>query len=229
MSASFKFYYDLLSPPSRALITLFRVANIPAEPIPVALRKREHLTEEYRRDVNRFPKIPVIHDNGFRLSESVAILRYLKKTRGFDDFWYPEDAKARALVDEYLSWTHNNIRIAAGMYFFAKWRDPLMTGQKPDEKKVKKLETQLSNTLDVIENVWLKTTPYIAGENITVADIFAACDIEQPRVCGFDPLASRPRMTAWFGRVKAKLDPAFTEHHQFVYKYAQKSQEPAKL
>uniref|UniRef100_A0A1B0CEB2 Putative glutathione s-transferase theta-1 n=1 Tax=Lutzomyia longipalpis TaxID=7200 RepID=A0A1B0CEB2_LUTLO len=177
---AFKFYYDLLSPPSRALITFFRVANIPVEPIAVALRKGEHLTEKYNKEVSRFPKLPCINDDGFRLSESVAIVRYVKKTRGFDDFWYPEDAQAQALVDEYLEWTHTNIRISSGLYFFTLWRNPLMTGEKPDEAEVRKLEAQLNNTLDIMENTWLKCNSYIAGEQFTIADVFAACDIEQP-------------------------------------------------
>ncbi|XP_055716556.1 glutathione S-transferase theta-1-like [Phlebotomus papatasi] len=228
-SISFKFYYDLLSPPSRALITFFRVANIPAEPIPIALRKGEHLTEKYKKEVSRFPTLPCINDNGFRLSESVAIVRYLKNTRGFDDFWYPEDPKAQALVDEYLSWTHNNIRMTSGLYFITKWRTPILTGQKADEKEVAKLEAELSKTLDIIENIWLKATPFIAGDSLSVADVFAACDIEQPRICGFDPLNSRPNLTAWFSRVKEKLDPIFTEHHKFIYKYGQRFQEASKL
>lgn len=140
----------------------------------------EHLTEKYRKEISRFPTLPCINDNGFRLSESVAIVRYLKNTRGFDDFWYPEDPKAQALVDEYLSWTHNNIRMTSGLYFITKWRTPILTGQKADEKEVAKLEAELSKTLDIIENIWLKATPFIAGDNLSVADVFAACDIEQP-------------------------------------------------
>uniref|UniRef100_A0A1B0CZ19 Uncharacterized protein n=1 Tax=Phlebotomus papatasi TaxID=29031 RepID=A0A1B0CZ19_PHLPP len=171
-SISFKFYYDLLSPPSRALITFFRVANIPAEPIPIALRKGklafgvlgEHLTEKYRKEVSRFPTLPCINDNGFRLSESVAIVRYLKNTRGFDDFWYPEDPKAQALVDEYLSWTHNNIRMTSGLYFITKWRTPILTGQKADEKEVALVLATMKWTLHAVKiatwtpRLWLIST-----------------------------------------------------------------------
>uniref|UniRef100_A0A1L8E4P8 glutathione transferase n=1 Tax=Nyssomyia neivai TaxID=330878 RepID=A0A1L8E4P8_9DIPT len=228
-TVSFKFYYDLLSPPSRALITFFRVANIPVEPISIALRKGEHLTDKYHKEVSRFPKVPCINDGGFKLSESVAILRYLKKTRGYEDFWYPQDPKAQALVDEYLEWTHNNIRVSAGLYFFTKWRLPMLTGEEADEEQVRQLEAHLCDTLDIMENIWLKSNPYIAGEHLTIADVFAACDIEQPRITGFNPLDSRPKLAAWFTRVKDKLDPAFTEHHKFIYKYGQRSLEAAKL
>lgn len=39
MSLPIKFYYDLLSPPSRALLTFFKMANIPFEEKAIALRK----------------------------------------------------------------------------------------------------------------------------------------------------------------------------------------------
>lgn len=44
MAAPVKFYYDLLSPPSRALLTFFKMANIPIEEKAVALRKRKRKT-----------------------------------------------------------------------------------------------------------------------------------------------------------------------------------------
>lgn len=96
------------------------------------------MTEKFRTDVNKLCKVPVIHDGDFRLTESVAIFRYLAKKYPIDEFWYPKDLKERALVDEYLSWTHNNIRLMASLLFFTKWRDPIMTGIPADPKKVDK-------------------------------------------------------------------------------------------
>lgn len=33
--------------------------------------------------------------------------------------------------------------------------------------------------LNLIENLWLKDTKFLAGNNLTAADIFGACEIEQ--------------------------------------------------
>lgn len=41
MGAPIKFYYDLLSQPSRALYIFFKLAKIPVDLCPVALRKGE--------------------------------------------------------------------------------------------------------------------------------------------------------------------------------------------
>lgn len=48
---------------------------------------------------------------------SVAIFRYLARTRKVADHWYPSDVKLQAKVDEYLEWQHTNTRILCAMYF----------------------------------------------------------------------------------------------------------------
>lgn len=69
-----KFYFDLLSQPSRALYIFFKINNVPLEYNPVALRNAEHLQDEFK-EINRFQKVPCIVDNNLKLSESVAIFR----------------------------------------------------------------------------------------------------------------------------------------------------------
>jgi len=43
----------------------------------------------------------------------------------------------------------------------------------------------MSNCIDIIENVWLKDKPFLTGNTISVADIFCACELEQPRKLHF--------------------------------------------
>jgi glutathione S-transferase len=38
----------------------------------------------------------------------------------------------------------------------------------------------MKTTLGLIENVWLKDTPYLTGDQITIADLLGVCEIEQP-------------------------------------------------
>lgn len=72
-----KFYYDLMSQPSRALYIFFKLNQVPITFVPVALRNGEHLTEEYKKNINRFQRVPcIIDDDGWKLSETVAIFRY---------------------------------------------------------------------------------------------------------------------------------------------------------
>lgn len=182
--APIKFYYDLLSQPSRALYIFLKLSNIPFEDHPIALRKGVHLTDEYRDNVNRFKKVPAIVDNGFQLSESVAIFRYLvsRNSNQIDDQWYPKNDRVRARVDEYCEWQHTQIRQTCAQYFILKYMKPRTIGSSPDDVNIiASAEKQMAKTLDKFENLWLKPGRFISGTNkISFADLLAACELEQP-------------------------------------------------
>lgn len=143
----------------------------------------EHLTDDYFENINRFKKIPCINDNGFKLAESVAIFRYLTRENenAVADHWYPRDSKARARVDEYLAWQHLNTRIHCSAYFWLKWVLPKLKGKVISESRLAQAKIEMEATLDVIENVWLKPKEqkFIAGDKISIADLLAACELEQ--------------------------------------------------
>lgn len=183
----------------------------------------EHLTEDFRNSINRFNKLPCIDYNGFRLSESVAILRFLAAENLIPNgLAYNGDFKRNARIDEYLNWTHNNLRLGSGMYFMCVWAIPILTQSPPDEDLVSQFKAMYEKALDDLENIWLDTNYFICGDDISVADVFAACDIEQPRICGYDPCENRPRITRWLNAVKEHLNPHFNDAHEFIYKYADK-------
>lgn len=70
-----KFYFDWICQPSRALYILLKVNRIPFEEIVVSLKSSEHLEESFR-SINRFQRLPcIVEDDGYQLSESVAMLR----------------------------------------------------------------------------------------------------------------------------------------------------------
>lgn len=141
-----------------------------------------HLTDEFRDNVNRFKKVPAIVDDGFQLAESVAIFRYLAAQNKIDDHWYPTDLKVRARIDEYLEWQHVNTRQTCAQYFILKYMKPKTIGHSPgDEQIVASAERQMNKTLNQIEKLWLKSGTFIAGtDQVSFADILAACEIEQP-------------------------------------------------
>lgn len=80
----------------------------------------EHKSEEYVKNIHPFGKVPAIDDSGFKLIESVAILRYLARKYDVDDHWYPKDLEGQARVDEFLEWQHIGLRLPLGMFFVLK-------------------------------------------------------------------------------------------------------------
>lgn len=227
MSKPLKFYFDLMSQPSRALYICLELAKIPHTKVPVALRKGEHLTEDFKAKINRFQKVPAIADDDFKLSESIAILRYLdgkKEYPGLKEY-YPSDVKQRALVDEFLEWQHNNIRAFCAMYFQTVWLIPILTGKPANPSRVEANKERMEGVLDLMENIWLaEGNKFITGSKLTAADIWAAAEIEQPKMAGYDPCVGRPKLEAWLKEVKALTNPVYDEAHKVVYKISQSGQ-----
>lgn len=56
-----------------------------------------------------------------------------------------------------------------------------MQNKPAKPEKVAVFEKRMSDCLDIIENVWLKDKQFLVGNTISVADIFCACELEQPR------------------------------------------------
>ncbi|XP_060814678.1 glutathione S-transferase theta-1-like [Bombus pascuorum] len=218
---SLKLYYDLLSQPSRALYIFLKVCDIPFEGKFVNLAKGEHLNPEYQR-IHPFQKVPAIEHNGFNMIESVAILRYLCKEFKVANHWYPQDLKLQLKVDEYLEWQHLNTRLNCASYFFMKYMKPLLTGKSMKPESLMQYEKRMMQTLDDLENFWLKDKNFLTGSEISIADILGSCEIEQVRIVGYDPKENRPHLAAWMKRVADKTSPYYQEAHVLLNKLTSK-------
>ena len=60
-----------------------------------------------------------------------------------------------------------------------------MTGQPAEPTRVQKALVELSGTLDKLEDMFLKRQPFLCGDDISLADLLAVCEIMQ---------VSRPQM-----------------------------------
>ncbi|KAL3857555.1 hypothetical protein ACJMK2_012207 [Sinanodonta woodiana] len=219
MNMALRYYFDLMSQPSRAVYIFLKQNNIPFDPKPVALRKGEHFTEEFKK-LNPFSRVPFIDDNGFILTESVAILRYLSQKYNVPEHWYPRsDIKKQSRVDQYLNWQHLNLRLNAAMTFQHLLLIPLMRNKPVDQKKVERFKLGLAESLMYMETYFLKDQMFLCGDDISVADILGACELMQLNAVMEEKLyESNPVLDAWMKRVKARLQPNFDEAHQITYR-----------
>ncbi|GLV32972.1 Glutathione S transferase T3 [Carabus blaptoides fortunei] len=218
-----KLYYDLLSQPSRAVYIFLKAAKVPFEPKDVPLRKNAHFTDDFKQ-ISRFNLVPAIEHDGFKLVESVAILRYLVRAGQVADHWFPKDSRKQAKVDEYLAWQHHNTRFLCNFYFQRKYLTPIRTGVPMKEEHIQDSEDRLVGCLEKIENMWLDKQKFLAGDDITVADILAACELEQTRIAGFDPRDGFPKIRSWLDAVRDRLNPHYDEAHSVVYRLIEKNQ-----
>lgn len=219
---SLKVFADLMSQPARAVTIFCRAANIQHELVNVRITAGDTKTKEYTQ-MNPLQKVPVLKDGDFTLTESVAMFRYLAREKEVEDHWYPREARAQARVDEYLEWQHLGTRMNCAGYFQQRWLFPMMT-KKFDEKAVAKAEKNMVACLNDFERVWLLNgeKKYVAGDRISVADILAACELEQPSMAGYEVTRDRAVLGDYMARVKAELSPHYDEVSSVVYKMRDK-------
>lgn len=117
---------------------------------------------------NPLGKVPALDDDGFVLFESRAIIRYLDETQPGAKLT-PADPKGRAVMEQWISFEQSHfapptMKIVMNLMFA-----PMM-GKTPDQAVVEAGITEMNASLDAMEKQLTKT-PFIAGQQFTLADI----------------------------------------------------------
>lgn len=139
-------------------------------------------TPEFRA-MNPHGRIPVLVHDGIPLFETGAILRYVARVFGSEEFW-PRDPLARAQVDQWAEWAKRHVaETFTGPVFWRVVRTPAARHDKPAiAKALAALEAELQRA-----DAQLSGRPFLAGADLTLADIqfghvlFRYFDIEIPR------------------------------------------------
>ncbi|KAM9858339.1 glutathione S-transferase theta-2 [Aulostomus maculatus] len=209
-------YLDLLSQPCRAVLILLTRNNIPHRVHSIALRKGEQRSPDFTK-LNPMQKVPVLVDQGFVLTESDAILKYLATKYDMPEHWYPRQPERRARVDEYTAWHHSNMRPHTARVFILEVLLPAQFSSQVDEARLNRALSQLGDTLDKLESMFLRRQPFLCGDDITVADLLAICELMQPLAGGRDVLQQHPQLQHWRTRVQSALGDSFHQAHTVVY------------
>uniref|UniRef100_W5L429 glutathione transferase n=1 Tax=Astyanax mexicanus TaxID=7994 RepID=W5L429_ASTMX len=209
-------YLDLVSQPCRAVYLFVRAASIPFEFKKISLMAGEQHSEDFSK-INILKKVPAIRDGDFCLAESVAIMIYLAEKYNTPDNWYPADLQKRARVNEFLSWQHTAIRPHGGRMLWLKVMIPKVMGVEVPQEKMDAALEDLDSSLKLFDEKFLQDRPFIAGDQISLADLFAVVTIMQPVGAGVDVFETRPKLSAWKDRVRDAVgSELFDEAHQGI-------------
>lgn len=170
---------------------MLSLLQLPTELIFVDLAKGEHKQPAYLA-INSFGQVPAIDDGGVVLADSNAILVYLAQKYG-NGRWLPADPVGAAHVQRWLS-------AAAGPIAFGPAAARLVTvfgAQLNADEAI----TRAHNLLKVMD-VELGKTPYLAGEEPTIADVSAYSYIAHAPE-GNVSLDEYGNVRAWLARVEA--------------------------
>ena len=114
-------------------------------------------------------RAPVIEDDGCVLWESNAILEYLASLRPGSGL-LPADTKARLQVSKWLYWESAHWDPACAIFAFERVVKALFNRGAPAQSEIDR-GTQMFERIGKVLDGALAQHRYVAGENLTVADI----------------------------------------------------------
>jgi glutathione S-transferase len=196
-----KLYMHPVSMTSRPVRLFIAENKIPVDEVTVDLFTGKQYEPPYV-ELNPNSLVPMIEDDGMRLTESSAILKYLADKIGSPA--YPKDLKQRAKVNEVMDWLNTN--------FYREWAYNLCYPQlfphlkrRSDEAQEATLEFGLQNSkrwLQVLNDYWIgPNKQYLCGDQITIADYFGAALVTLGEVIRCD-FSAYPNVERWLNNVK---------------------------
>jgi glutathione S-transferase len=142
--------------------------------------------------------VPVLQHGDLVLWESNAIVRYIAATWGSGSLW-PVEPRKRAVADQWTDWTATTIQPAWTAVFVRLVR----TAPSKRDPQAITAAVAAANALFAILDEALARTPYLAGNQLTYADIIAGVSLYR----WYDMDIQRralPHVEAWHARLRER-------------------------
>ena len=211
-----KLYYHPVSTTSRPVVLFAHESGIKLDYQIVDLFTGAQYQPEYSA-INPSNQVPVLEDDGFRLTESSAILKYLADKIGSPA--YPKDLRQRARVNERMDWLNTGFYRDFSYGYLYPQIFPFM--RRPDEQVQagtiawgKEKALKWLKVLD--EGLLGPRNAFLCGNEISLADYLGSMMVLGGEVidCKF---GAYPNICRWLGNMKAlKSWPTVNEA---FYKY----------
>jgi len=93
-----------------------------------------------------------------------------------------------------------------------------------DEKSVQLGVKVLKASLERIEQIYLKETPFLSSDSLSIADLLGVCEVLQVHVgLGMDVLTHYPKVAKWVELVRESVGASiFDDAHSFILKAGEK-------
>jgi glutathione S-transferase len=198
-----KLYVLDVSNTSRPVRALVAEHKLPVEIVSLDFYKGEHASPPYT-DINPNGLVPtLVDDDGFVLTESSAIMKYLADK--FDLPLYPKGLRERAKVNELMDWF--NTGFYRDYAYNVVYPQIYAHHKRPDDSTQKgTIEWGKANTrkwLTVLNDHWLgQGNKFLTGDKLTLADIFGYALL----TCGMvtrDEFKDYPNVERWVKTVEA--------------------------
>jgi glutathione S-transferase len=198
-----KLYYHPASTTSRPLVMFIEDHAIPAELQVVDLFTGEHLGDAFRA-INPNGLVPVLDDDGFRLTESSAILKYLADKT--DSPLYPKGLRERARVNEMMDWINTQLcrDLAYGTVYSQVFPHHRRPSDEAQRATVAWGQERAKGWMTVLDRHLLgPDKAFLCGAEMTIADYYGAAFVHLAQVIGSD-LKAYPNVDRWLDRMKSR-------------------------
>jgi glutathione S-transferase len=208
-----KLYYHPVSTTSRIIMMFAAEEAIPLDYQLVDLMSGEHLKPEFQA-INPNCLVPVLDDDGFLLTESGAIIRYLAGVTESEA--YPTDLKERARVDEAIEWFYSNYYKDHGYGLVYPQLFP--HHKRPTEEAhagaIAWGKQRAQHWLGILDKDLIgPSRKFLCGDQITLADYVGAEMVKVGELVHCEYL-DYPNVRRWIGHMKAL--PSWGKVHEVV-------------
>lgn len=196
------FYYLPGSAPCRSVLMTAKALGLTLNKKTLNLMAGEQMKPEFIK-LNPQHTIPTLVDGDFAIWESRAIMTYLAEKYSKNDSLYPKCPKARAVVNQRLYFDMGTLYQSFAQYYYPQ----LFAKEPADPEKFKKIE-------DAFEflNTFLEGHTYVAGDNLTLADLAILSSVSTFDVAGFD-FSKYSNVAKWYANAK-NVVPGWEENWQ---------------
>ena len=172
---------------------MLRLCGQTFEPVWTDFGARVTWTPEWRRTVNAMGEIPVLEENGVKLTQTGPILLHLAQR--YDQFGGDNDDE-RAEVLRWLFWDNQKL---SG--FMATYRFLRTFTRAPDQAVLAWHRGRVDDFFGIVERR-LDARSFITGEAATIADLSMCAYLSfPPEETGCDLATTHPSIHAWLARI----------------------------
>ena len=191
-----KIFGHPMSTCTRKVLMTLAETNTPYEMTVVDFAKGEHKQEPHLTR-QPFGQVPALDDAGFTLYESRAMSRYInEKVSGK---LVPSDAQGRAAMEQWISVETSDFTPHAMPFIFEH-----VMKRPQDAAKLEAAGKGLETALGVM-NARLAKSPFLAGEQLTLADVCFMPYVEYLMSTPVkETIAKFPHVAAWWNKASER-------------------------
>uniref|UniRef100_A0A182JTD4 glutathione transferase n=1 Tax=Anopheles christyi TaxID=43041 RepID=A0A182JTD4_9DIPT len=185
-------YYNILSPPSRAILLLGEALQLKFNLISLDVHRKDYVNPAFKK-INPQHTVPTLVVDGVAICEPGAILIYLAEQYApAGTTYYPPDHLRRAIVNQRLLFECGTLYKCIFVYY----SPVVLERATPVETDRQKLDEAVA----VLDGI-LQHSAFVAGDCLTVADYSLVCTVSMLVVLKFD-LAPYAAVRRWYERCK---------------------------